>query len=360
MNTPIYSGLAQSDLDMAGFDILNAGNVDVGGVGGGGDITPIVSGQDWIAVTFDEVQSDALWTFTQLLVVNTVDAPPLKISPAILTRKTTTGFRLQLSAAADTANYALHWNFSGTGGGSAVGGGYTILDTTVSGDNTRLVIPTVRVPGTALVWCHGLGGGYSDLDPVGNAMKLYYLNAVAGGYLQASGDFGGYNWDNPTAQAKVEALVAYLVANYGVNQVVMYGGSAGGPVSLLKATQGFTGVTVKGWHNIYPVVNLDAAHSNAALTASINAAFPGYPTGTAGRDPILFAASAYDGLRLRCCQSAADTVTPKSIHGDALVTLATGHATEVTCLTVTGDHGDVSSYTQALADDFLAFLNRCF
>jgi hypothetical protein len=201
----------------------------------------------------------------------------------------------------------------------------------------------------------------SEFSPTSVTLNhFYYTQAITNGYLYAAGQFGGFQWDNPTAQTAVENLVAHLVANYGVTSLVMTGGSAGGPIGLLKATQGFTGVTVKGWHGIFPVCDLATAHGNANLTASINAAFPSYPTGTAGRDPILFPATAFNGLRIRCMGSLSDVTVPVNQHGDALVTLATGHATEATCIHTTGDHGDPSNFTPALADDFVAFLGRCF
>jgi hypothetical protein len=239
---------------------------------------------------------------------------------------------------------------------------YYLIDTTLSGQGIRLIVPTSGIPGVAVVYCHGLGGSQKSLcaEPTDAAYR-YQQSGVKAGYMFAATNAHGYQWSNPTAQADVEALVAYLVANYGVNTIIMHGGSAGGPVSLLKLTQGFPGVTVKGWYSIFPVVNLDAAHNNTgtSLPASINAAFPAYPTDAAGRDPILFPASAYNGFRIRCCQSPADTVAPKAVHGDALVSLVAGHALEATCVATTGDHGDPSNYTQPLADAFVAFLNRC-
>jgi hypothetical protein len=372
---PIYQGRLQSDLDFAGFNPVNLTGWPPSGGGGGGAITPLVNGQSYIQVTFAVVQPDASWKFTQLLVVNTTDADPLNIMVATLSRKTATGFRLQLSGAPDSANYYLHWNFTGTGGGSAVGGGYTMVDTAVGGDTTRVIVPTVRVAQTAVVYCHGLGetthslaigvdiSPYDvtrDFDPVGDIKHLYMMGALNAGYLLAAGDFGGYLWSNATAQAKVEALVGNLVANYGVTKVVLWSMSAGGAIGLLKVTQGFSGVTVPGWFGIYPVVDLNVAHGNALLTASINAAFPAYSTDAAGRDPILLPATAYNGLRLRCCGSLADTAVPVASHGQALVTLTTGHAIETTCILTSGDHGDASNFTQALANDFVAFLNRCF
>ncbi len=248
--------------------------------------------------------------------------------------------------------------------GHSITGSFKIVDLTISGDLSRIVIPTNPITGKALIFCHGLGQFVDDLkefDPTSVTLNhFYYAKAIENRYLMAAGRFGGFNWNNATAQTAIENLVAYLVSNHGITQVVMFGGSAGGPIGLLKATQGFTGVTVKGWFNVFPVVNLDAAEHNANLKASVDAAFPSYPTDAAGRDPILFTASAFNGLRLRCCQSLTDATTPAATHGDALVTLASGHATEATCTHTSGDHGDPSNFTPALADDFISFLGRCF
>jgi hypothetical protein len=235
---------------------------------------------------------------------------------------------------------------------------FTMKDTTVSGDNVRIMTPLTRVSGTALIWCHGMGGSEKDINLTPNT--VYSYAGIGAGHLVAACNAFGYNWDNPTAQAAVEALVAYLVANYGVTKVVMFGGSAGGPVGLLKTTQGFAGATVKGWHGIFPVCDLALAETHPSLKASIDAAFPGFPAGTAGRDPMLFSASVFNGLRLRCMGSLADTVVPVNLHGQKLMAQAAGHALENTCIVTTGDHGDMSNFTQALADDFTAFLGRCF
>ncbi len=248
--------------------------------------------------------------------------------------------------------------------GGSITGSYSSVNATISGDLSRIIIPANRVEGAALVFCHGLGQFASDLNefsPTSVTLNhWYYTKAVEHGYLHAAGRFGGDNWDNSTAQTNIENLVAYLVSNYGITDIVMTGGSAGGPIGLLKATQGFPNVTVRGWFNVFPVINLDLAEHNANLKASIDAAFPSYPTDAVGRDPILFPASAFNGLRLLCTGSLSDATVPVNQHGQALVTLATGHATEATCIVTTGDHGDPSNFTPELADDFISFLGRCF
>jgi len=76
-------------------------------------ITPLVNGQAYIDVVFPIVQARVDWTFIECRVVNTADPTPLNIWPAIVTSKTTTGFKLQLNGLPDTDNYYLDWAISG-------------------------------------------------------------------------------------------------------------------------------------------------------------------------------------------------------------------------------------------------------
>jgi pimeloyl-ACP methyl ester carboxylesterase len=244
--------------------------------------------------------------------------------------------------------------------GGVISTSYTVTDIVISApypDTTRIVEPNVRVTGTAVVFCHGLGQSYATFDPSTNR---YSQNALSSGYMLLSGDYGGQYWSAQPAQDRIVGAVAYLVSHYAVTDIVLWSESAGGTLGLMMATTGFSGVSVRGWFGIYPCVDLNTARSVPSLTTPINDAFPAYPADAVGRDPILIPAASYNGLRLRCCQSPADTILPKPAHGDALVTLTTGHATEVACIATTGDHGDASNFTQARADDFLDFLNRCF
>jgi hypothetical protein len=81
-------------------------------------ITALVAGQAYIDVVFLVPQDDANWIFVECGVVNTSDSSPLNIVPGIVTSKTTTGFRLQLSGLPDTANYYLHWAISEVSAGT--------------------------------------------------------------------------------------------------------------------------------------------------------------------------------------------------------------------------------------------------
>lgn len=76
-------------------------------------VTPLIIGQSYVDVVFDSAQADLTWIFVECQVINTVDATPLNIWTGLLTVKTTTGFRLQLSAVPDSGNYSLHWAVNG-------------------------------------------------------------------------------------------------------------------------------------------------------------------------------------------------------------------------------------------------------
>lgn len=105
-------------LSPADYDVVTNNKhwtlVSTGTTGGGGaapysGTTQLVNGQNYLDVTFGTARPDANWIFLELGIVNTTDASPLNIWPGILTSKTATGFRLQLSAAPDSNNYYLHW-----------------------------------------------------------------------------------------------------------------------------------------------------------------------------------------------------------------------------------------------------------
>lgn len=154
---PIYQGILQSDLDFAGFNALNVGG-GISGGGGGGAITQLVNGKSYIAVTFDTVQLDANWKFTQLLVANTVDVAPLNLWAGTLTSKSATGFTLQLSSEPDSANYYLHWGFTGTGGGT----GSTAVSPLSSGATATELLNAVPMTRTPIASLAPNTGNYFD------------------------------------------------------------------------------------------------------------------------------------------------------------------------------------------------------
>lgn len=179
MKEPIYLGILQSDLDFAGFNALNMGGGAVGAGGGISGTTPLVSGQNYIAVVFDTAQDDANWVLTGCVVVNELDPTPLNLMPGVLTSKSTTGFTLQLSGAPDTANYELQWAAGMTSGGvsgGGGGGGSTVISTAYSA-TINVVASTAPSGGTLIVQVGTLTGDVTLANPTGptNRQRLEYV-----------------------------------------------------------------------------------------------------------------------------------------------------------------------------------------
>lgn len=182
INTAIHKGLCQSDLDMAGFYLINyANDFSSGGppvIPGISGTTPLISGQNYIEVVFGAAQDDANWVLTGCVVVNTVDAIPLNLQPGILTVKSTTGFTLQLNGAPDTANYSLQWAVGMTSGGVSHGGGSgsTVISTAYAA-TINVVASTAPSGGTLIVQVGTLTGNVTLANPTSptNRQRLEYV-----------------------------------------------------------------------------------------------------------------------------------------------------------------------------------------
>jgi hypothetical protein len=171
----IYQGLLQSDLDCAGFDLINFSGGGGGGTGGGiSGTTPLVSGQNYIDVLFDTAQADANWVLTGCVIVNAVDATPLNLMAGILTAKSTTGFTIQLNGAPDTANYLLQWAIGMTSGGTSGG---TIIISVAYSATINVNISTVVGGALLIVQVGTLTGNVTLANPTNpaNRQRLEYI-----------------------------------------------------------------------------------------------------------------------------------------------------------------------------------------
>jgi hypothetical protein len=241
----------------------------------------------------------------------------------------------------------------------AINGGFTTTDTTIGGINSRFIVPDVRRAGTAVVHCHGLGEGAADVSgtDIAKAKILDVLDLLAGGYLVAASDLGGNTYDNATAVAAYDAQVAALVSTYGVTKIMNWGQSAGGPLALYKVAVGATGVTIYGAALKYAITDLDWAHSSGTLASSVNSAFPSYPTDASGKDPILISSASFAGKAFQFIHSPDDTVVDYAANATAFHDHVSG-AAERTIIDTTGDHGDSSNFTEALAQGLVSFVGR--
>lgn len=247
-------------------------------------------------------------------------------------------------------------------GGAAL---YTTVDTTDGqGQNIRVLVPGNHAANAAypiVLYHHGSGENQASLT--GDALKQGVVrNLLGNGYLVASSNQHGENWGAAPSEVDARNLYNYLSANYlAAWRTVHFSQSAGGFPGLLTVCGDFTTIPyTKGWVGIYPacdLANMYAGGYQSAIQTAFN--IPGggtYAAQTAGFDPVLLAASKFDGLRMRFYASSADAVVGKVANTDAMRTLVTGHATELGLVTCTGNHGDPSHFRPV---DVAAFAARC-
>lgn len=71
--------------------------------------TPLVSGQDYIDITFISVKANSAWSFDSFDIEYPNDPPPEKIDISG-TIKSSTGARVYLSTAPSDGNYTARWS----------------------------------------------------------------------------------------------------------------------------------------------------------------------------------------------------------------------------------------------------------
>lgn len=179
------------------------------------------------------------------------------------------------------------------------------------------------------------------------------------GYFVASAWAGGNNWGNRIGVAAYAELYRHMVATYDITRTVVWAQSMGGLTALTAIASGE--IPAKGWLGIYPSCNLADAYDIDHFLFNIRDAFGfqtdgEYPTRTAGYDPVLHAAGAYNGVRFRFLASPDDTVVPKSTNTDVMAAHIAAVTPEHDIVVCSGAHGDPSHFDLA---DTLAFFDRC-
>jgi hypothetical protein len=96
--------------------------------------------------------------------------------PGILTAKSTTGFTIQLNGAPDSANYLLQWAIGMTSGGTAAGGGATVVSV---GYSATINVAASSAPsgGLLIVQVGTLTGNVTLANPTSptNRQRLEYV-----------------------------------------------------------------------------------------------------------------------------------------------------------------------------------------
>lgn len=157
--------------------------IDTEGVSGlQSGIARLISGQAYIDVVFGLAQPDGNWIFTGCGISNTADVSPLNILPGLLSSKTASGFRLQLSALPDSSNYFLNWEIKGSATGGDAPTTYLLSGPSSGKIGVASSFLVELPPGTVLeepmVITPSSGGGGGSFSPASVTLTPLISSAV--------------------------------------------------------------------------------------------------------------------------------------------------------------------------------------
>lgn len=210
--------------------------------------------------------------------------------------------------------------FAATNGTLATNGNaYRILASTNYASGTPAIVGVI---------CHGSSGSVKDM----------YAN-IGGGVVEDAilaqgGIMAGLSLSNTYTQAGLlsdivatEELIAFIITNYNVKCIVMFGESRGGASSNLVLARNTSG-KVKGWYGICPVQD------------GVN----WYSTSDTTLNPLTRSISDYAGKWMMWNASAGDTAVLKTSNSDIMYARLAGSCAERINVVCAGPHGDVSHY----------------
>jgi hypothetical protein len=238
---------------------------------------------------------------------------------------------------------------------TANGTAYVEVTLSLDGDTCLVCIPSEDA--TALLLCaHGHSGDQTTINNV--RMVETRDRMIDQGWIVASSYAQGNSWGNQAGQDAYVLLSEWVHTQFPVTDTVFHGQSMGGLiVALLYANDVIP--DVRGMVTIDGAVNLSVAHANASYRSAIRTAYgiasdgSDYAAKTVGHDPCVIAATLYDGKRMLLEASTGDTAIPKAQHADVFVTHIDGHPAQLSRLTGTGPHVDVSNYFPADVEAFV-------
>ena len=207
-------------------------------------------------------------------------------------------------------------------------------------DDVMIHVPATP-NGMAVIACHGHGSSYYDEGWLSETKRAVWDALCAKGYTVFVPDMRGNLWGNNTAQAALTALHGHIEGTFGLDPAVfLWGDSMGGGAALTAVAQ--RNFPIRAAYVTEPVCDLALLWSDPSFP-TLSAA---YGASTAARDannPMAQPASAFAGVPIAFCASAADTIILKAGHTDAMRTKLAG-VTETVLFTATGAHAAPAAY----------------
>jgi hypothetical protein len=221
---------------------------------------------------------------------------------------------------------------------------FTVTET-IDGQVMRVDLAPGKSKGLA-VWFHGQGGTAQT------RMNEAWLNALrVDGWAVASSDFHGNAWGNPEAVKDTDALVRWASEKSGHSAGLFIAGSMGGLASLNSMAAGVASPNC--WYGIQPVVDQSTVGNVPDSGNQILAAYGG--TVPASSNPARNLGK-LPAVKYRIVSSPDDTWVPANKNAAVLTAGLKAVGSEVSTLTVKGEHGDPSHFNSA---DLLAFATTC-
>jgi len=198
-------------------------------------------------------------------------------------------------------------------------------------------------PYRVAVWCHGSGQSPFFSGAAGSVENPLVEALERAGFITVIHNFHGNVWGADIAHSDLLTLYNNIVARYGPDtQFFLIGESMGAALAasvVAKAT-----IPVRAVVCIDGVFDLAWTRTQAAYTASIDAAYPG---GAATyNNPVGYAAAAYGTVPFWISASAGDVTILKANNSDAFKALLGNQVTEVV---TTGTHVAASHFSTPAA-----------
>ena len=222
-----------------------------------------------------------------------------------------------------------------------------------SGDNRFFVPPTFKAGNKVILYCHGVSEDEDAIITDTKKNKTFGAFFNQGwGVITSLG--GGDAWGNQTSLDAYYDLITWAKTQYSFTDIAIYAMSMGGLPGLQMFMQDTQFTKYIGIENC---TNLDYLFNTGGFKADIKIAYgfaldADYSTATTGHDPMLLDGSLIGSRKMELVASESDLIVNKDNNTDLFFSTFDSVA-DITMVTATGNHGDISHFD---ADRDVAFL----